>query len=96
MSHAPPITLQITAMRQDQMYQGIDSVLAIANRRSSLHLGTLGELSLPWRFFREGAFNFSTHKACQKLQSTLVQLGGTLGPKTDRTIHGCRRSRSQE
>ena len=30
MSHAPPITLQMTAMRQDQMYQGIDSVLAIA------------------------------------------------------------------
>jgi hypothetical protein len=30
MSQAPPITLQITAVRQDQMYQGTDCVSAPA------------------------------------------------------------------
>jgi len=56
MSHAPPITLQITATRQDQMYQEIDSVPAIAwtvVRSSESAHETLEELSVPWRFFRE-------------------------------------------
>ena len=28
MSHAPPMTLEMTAIRQDQMYQGTESVAA--------------------------------------------------------------------
>ena len=54
MSHAPPITLEMTAMTQDQMYQGTESVAAeTLGGRSGLHLETLRKLSLPWRAFIE-------------------------------------------
>ena len=43
MSHAPPMTLEMTAMTQDQMYQGMESGgFGNPGRRAGLHLRCYG------------------------------------------------------
>jgi hypothetical protein len=75
MSHAPPITLEITAIRQDQIYQGTESVAAEtwAAVWTRTREATEIESAIP-RLYRKSDFHFDgMHRTKVALQTVTIQ-----------------------
>src|ERR1700683_1352568 len=75
MSHAPPMTLEMTATRHDQMYQGIESVVAKAWTAARACTEDASEIeSAMARLSRESAVHYPHYaRALRKLLPTHIK-----------------------